>query len=204
MKLKILGLLAAGLLSAPMLAIAAPVQWSGNGHYYEFVSGFNTWTNARAIAGASTHSGLAGYLATVTSQAENDFIFSLIACSDCPAGGWIGGSDSVTEGKWLWADGPDAGQNFWNGDWTGSSPSYANWDAAPLTEPNGGISENYASLTTRQGGRWNDLPDNSTYTLTGYFVEYSHASTVPEPSGLALACISLVCLAALRRLKTGV
>ena len=62
---------------------AAPVQWTvasgGNGHWYEFVfaqSGF-TFGQARAASLAASHMGMQGYLATVTSQAENDFIYAL-------------------------------------------------------------------------------------------------------------------------------
>jgi hypothetical protein len=51
-----------------------PFQWSGNGHYYALAmpssySDSFTWTNANT---AATQAG--GYLATVTSSAENDFL----------------------------------------------------------------------------------------------------------------------------------
>src|SRR4051812_25667561 len=60
-----------------------PVQWTtaegGNGDYYELVlpdSSANSysWTEARQAADSMTYQGLQGYLATVTSQAENDFL----------------------------------------------------------------------------------------------------------------------------------
>lgn len=195
---KMLGMLAAGLLAGPIAATAAPVLWAGNGHYYEFISTVSTWTDARAAALGSTFNGQTGYLATVTSQAENDFVFSLLGQGT--QGGWLGGTDAVAEGTWRWADGPETGVNFWNGDPSGSSPTYANWDAGGWSEPNGGTTENYATLTTRTNGGWNDLADNGTYYLTGYFVEYSSTPvSVPEPGTLALAGISLAGIAASRR-----
>ncbi|MCP2821117.1 Ig-like domain-containing protein, partial [Salmonella enterica subsp. enterica serovar Typhimurium] len=45
--------------------------FSGNGHYYEFVSAPGiSWTDARAAASARTFNGLRGYLVTITSAAE--------------------------------------------------------------------------------------------------------------------------------------
>ena len=53
--------------------------FSGNGHYYEIVESEEIeWADALAAAEASTLYGLTGYLVTITSSAENDFIFSKI------------------------------------------------------------------------------------------------------------------------------
>ena len=30
--------------------------------------------------------------------------------------GWIGASDTNDEGHWMWVNGPEKGQQFWNGD----------------------------------------------------------------------------------------
>jgi hypothetical protein len=57
---------------------AVPVQWSvadgGNGHYYEVVSVPESiiWSDAKIAAEAS-----GGYLATITSSQENEFVFNL-------------------------------------------------------------------------------------------------------------------------------
>ena len=201
MKSKILRLLAGGLLVGSMGAIAAPVQWAGNGHYYEYIPSVTTWTNAHYAALAGTFNGMHGYLATVTSKAENDFLYSFISGSTRPAGGWLGGTDAAVEGTWVWADGPEAGVNFWNGQAGGSSPTYANWDGSPWSEPGGGT-ENYVTLTTRTGGGWNNLEVDGTYYLTGLFVEYATAAvSVPGPGTLALLGISLAGLAMSRRRK---
>ena len=58
-------------------ANAAPVQWSvadgGNDHWYEVVwlgIGQITWNTANSSATSSSHLGQTGYLATITSAAE--------------------------------------------------------------------------------------------------------------------------------------
>lgn len=67
-------------------------QWNGNSHFYELVTTTLNWNAARAAAWGRSHLGLQvprpvalgsrdqicvamqGYLATITSQAESDFI----------------------------------------------------------------------------------------------------------------------------------
>ena len=64
--------------------------FSGTGHYYEYVPGVVTWTSAKSRAEASTANGLKGYLATISSAQENDFLFSIIGGNT-----WIGASDAA-------------------------------------------------------------------------------------------------------------
>lgn len=57
-----------------------------NGHYYETVSGSSiTWENALKAASQKTYLGMQGYLVTITSQQENDYVKSMIG-TNC----WIG------------------------------------------------------------------------------------------------------------------
>ena len=62
-------------ITAAQQATAVPVQWGGNGHWYEpvAVGEFISWDDANQ---AATDAG--GYLVTITSAEENDFVFSLI------------------------------------------------------------------------------------------------------------------------------
>jgi len=64
--------------------------------------------------------GLRGYLATITSQVENDFIKG-----KTKGVGWIGASDAAVEGDWRWVTGPEGledggkGLLFWRVQVTG-------------------------------------------------------------------------------------
>ena len=57
-------------------------------HFYEYVAGNTTWTNSYTVSAAKSYFGRAGYLATILSEAENNFIWKLMA-SDA----WFGASD---------------------------------------------------------------------------------------------------------------
>lgn len=147
-------------------------------HYYLYVSSSGiSWTNARTAAAASDYYGLQGYLATITSQEEADLCGEQAAST-----GWIGGSDSETEGVWKWMTGPEEGVVFWNGQANGSSPNYANWNTG---EPNNLGDEDYAHITacgSCQLGSWNDLPNTGSsgeYFPQGYVVEFGGTTGDP-------------------------
>jgi uncharacterized repeat protein (TIGR01451 family) len=149
------------------------IPYSGNGHFYEYVSSPNiNWTNARNAAAARTLFGLQGYLATITSQEENDFIRQKLG-----ADAWIGGSDADAENVWKWVTGPEAGTQFSN-DSTPVGGQFANWNTG---EPNNsGGNEDYAEIYSTDGvGKWNDLPDMS--ILDGYVTEYGDMPGDPTP-----------------------
>ena len=185
--------LAAVLYSVTMLATAAPVLWSGNGHYYDYVTsstGFS-WTAANADAQTRTYDGRTGHLVTVTSADEEAFLYSdpWLRGHVLYGDPWIGafrlpGSDLNTGWQWV----------------TGEAWGYANWRPG---EPNNSwptYAEYYVHyLSTGVGGPdvisgWNDHPD-ATY-LRGYLIEYS---TVPEPGSLALLMLGLLGLRVARR-----
>lgn len=142
------------------------------GHYYEFVSDVGIrWDDARDAAATRTYFGLQGYLATITSAAE-----AQITGEQTTGTGWIGGSDEQTEGVWMWMTGPEQGQVFWNGDYTGNSPNFAYWNT---NEPNNLGDEDYAHITAPGvgiTGSWNDLSiagdTTGDYQPKGYIVEY--------------------------------
>ncbi|MEE1963725.1 T9SS type B sorting domain-containing protein [Allomuricauda taeanensis] len=142
------------------------------GHYYEYVPALGIrWDDAKVAAGNRTFFGLQGYLATLTSGAE-----AQLAGEQAAGTGWIGGSDEQTEGVWRWMTGPEEGQIFWNGDYSGSSPNFAFWNTM---EPNNLGDEDYAHITAPGigiTGSWNDLPiagdTMGDYQPKGYIVEY--------------------------------
>ena len=140
------------------------------GHYYIFVpSPSISWPIARLQAGRTRLFGLQGYLVTVTSDAENNFLLYQMNGNS-----WLGGSDFYTnEGDWYWMTGPEAGTMFWQGNETGTELTYANWN--PGTEPNNytGIDEVFAHIYppgSTDAGTWND--ERANFTAAAYYVEF--------------------------------
>lgn len=88
-----------------------------NQHFYKFVPGKITGTGALAAAEASKELGLSGYLVSITSEEENDFVATKLQGADGTVAKnvWIGASDGDTEGDWIWKGGPDNGVQFWKG-----------------------------------------------------------------------------------------
>ncbi len=164
---------------------AVPVQWAaadgGNDHYYEYVTTPVDAIAAFAAADIATYLGVAGYLATVTSAAEQAFLEAVVN----PAGdtAWLGGSDLSEEGTFSWVGGPEAGQAF----------TYDNWNAG---EPNDLNGEDYM-VGWWAAAFWNDLsPDDGPF---GYVVEYSGVTPVPVPASAVLLATALGLLCWRRR-----
>ena len=121
-------------------------QQNYNGHSYYRSTGSMTWTAAKAAC-----ANMGGHLVTVTTSAENTFIFNL-----WPSG-WIGLTDEVTEGVWQWV--------------TGEAYSYSSWNPG---EPNNSGNEDYIQFVG--GGKWNDLSNANSlpYVLEfEYIVDYT-------------------------------
>ncbi|WP_310558658.1 T9SS type B sorting domain-containing protein [Flavobacterium sp.] len=151
------------------------------GHYYQFVSNVGiTWTSAKTAAEALNYYGLKGYLATLSSLEE-----AKISGEQAQGAGWIGGSDSVTEGEWRWVTGPEGLANggtgivFWNGTGNGSTPNFAYWNSSN-SEPNNLGDEDYAHIKSNNvpgiPGSWNDLSNTGNpsgdYQPKGFIVEF--------------------------------
>jgi len=173
------------------------------GHYFEFIDELTdpTWQNARCLAkflngsydsGSSrfdkcdedeltprTFNGFSGYLATITSSDENDFVNEKAGSTSA----WLGGSDlavtrtmgsnsdiAATNNTWRWVDGPEAGKVFWvTACGTGNkgactelgvdaSTQYNQWSGS---EPNDSAGEEALQILSGGTGDWNDLPWDS-------------------------------------------
>lgn len=156
-----------------------------NEHVYQIVSAEGypdnliDWSTAKTAAESKTYGGVNGYLATITDQAEHDFIMSRVTDD-----GWIGANDIANEGQWRWVTGPEgeaeggAGALFWLGAANGTLTEgfFENW--AP-NEPNdnNGIGEDCGQLRISVGGEWNDLPCGN--GLPFFIVEYGEEGNLP-------------------------
>ncbi len=147
------------------------VFFEDNGHLYKYISGNISWTSAQTAAAGLTAYDSAGYLATITSSAENAFVAARLG-----GDGWFGASDTAVEGAWRWVTGPEAGTQFWSGTGGGSTVggNYANW--AP-GEPNDSGNEDCAQFYI-SSNNWNDLP--CSHTLGGYIVEFGADGDLPS------------------------
>ena len=157
-----------------------PTEWTiaggGNGHFYAFIAGDFSWDAAFSDAATHSFGGSTGYLATVTSAAENNFLVSVSGNL-----AWLGGSDSdaTSVNYWTWRAGPEAGQPF----------TFTSWGAGEPNNCCGG--EDYLQTNWITPGNWNDHggPGNAGQ-LNGYFVEFS-APPVPEPGTYAMMLTGL-------------
>ena len=124
-----------------VLTFAAPVQtqtwikYPANGHYYAITQPMS-WHQAETQAVLWT-----GHLATVRSQAENDWLAKTFGNKHL----WIGLNDEAKEGTWVWSSGENA--------------SFRNWCDR---EPNGGRNDNWVHIHDQSKPiicnprRWND------------------------------------------------
>ncbi len=138
------------------------------GHYYEYHSQPGvTWQQANASASSMTLNGMQGYLMTVSSAGENDFMMERLSGNS-----WMGASDEAVEGEWRWVTGPEGlvpgGTQFWQGASDGNpvDDEYSNWGGG---EPNNAGEEDHAHFII-ETGMWNDLSKLS--GVAGYAVEY--------------------------------
>ena len=123
-----------------------------NGHVYRFVSSPGlSQAAAIAAAAATTVDGRTGYLATVTSSAEQAVVTSLIGSNSA----WISGTDAAAEGAWRFNSGPENGQQFSNGNQS-MSGSYVNW--AGGQPDNAGTTEHCLHMYVAWPNAWNDVP----------------------------------------------
>ncbi len=137
------------------------IQWlvseGGNGHIYQAVSvsAGITWDDAKLAAEAA-----GGHLATLTSAAENDFVFNLVA--DYPEfwqlergpllGGYQPANATEPRGDWQWV--------------TGEAFNFTSWAGG---EPNNLGNEDILQYFSPSAAKWNDLSVNG--LVSSYVIE---------------------------------
>lgn len=109
------------------------------GHAYYISTESYTWQEASALAKSR-----GGYLVTINSQAENDYIFREIRNIGIPVNDfsrafWIGLNDRMTEGTFMWDNGEPV--------------TYTNWDAG---QPDNMGDADFVAIVPNNG-KWHDL-----------------------------------------------
>jgi len=153
-----------------------------DGNSYEVVKENKTWTDAVACAVSR-----GGYLAEINDEAEQNAVFNeltdnagiVISNTENQFGTasvWLGGTDAVTEGNWIWdGENDGTGSQFWSGGPSGMSVggSYTNWGVSPPEPDNSGGQDHLTIIikpTAVNFGLWNDLVStNNIY----YLIEYN-------------------------------
>jgi hypothetical protein len=160
-----------GLISGDVnVSVAATINPTGyyyngvNGHFYKPVSVGTYYKTAKANAHTTTFKGQEGYLLTLTSANEEDFIKANVPQNNI----WFAATDEVIDGTWVIDDGPEKGtiMKTSNGPTVGNIAGvYNNWCGG---EPNGyNHGEDYPVAKWNGAACWNDLSNtwNNPYVI---------------------------------------
>jgi methionine-rich copper-binding protein CopC len=150
----------------------APARWSTSGHHYQWVSAPSA-TPAEALAQAqqASYRGLKGYLGTISSAAENQFVVDMMVpvrpYLGMSGGVIFGASDQAVDGQWKWLTGPEAG----------TALSYFNWSPTEPTVTFEGQREDFlyvmvGGANVTGSGWWADISSGRAPGTNGYLIEY--------------------------------
>ncbi|CAK0778130.1 C-type lectin domain-containing protein [Gammaproteobacteria bacterium] len=155
----------AALFVNPAQADSAKLVNPANGHIYQRFDTAMDWYTAKDAC-----AGLGGHLATITSQAENNWIQSNFGNEV-----WLGGTDEAQEGTWKWITGEEWNYTNWTpgepDNYCGGGPLIMNFPGAPP-------------------GAWSDYPNGYgcgypplTYLCEWEGNQYLDVTMIPDVSG---------------------
>lgn len=166
--------------SAPtrMSACTWPVAEGGNGHAYQPVNvgQLIPWTQADAAA-----TGAGGYLATITSAQESDFLYDVMGVDAANLfvpmmgnyyGPWLGGYQQLGSAEpaegWAWV--------------TGEPFEYTAWNSGEPSNTAGGLNEDRLHYLGHGGAQplWNDQIDSDWFGPTSFVIEYDPVACEAE------------------------
>lgn len=125
-----------------------------NSHSYLRYDTPKDWNTAKTAC-----ANLNGYLATIISQQEQDWVIANFGTGWT----WLGGTDEGHEGTWTWVNGEA---------WT-----YTSWN--PGQPDNGGGAEHFLHMWSDALGKWNDLP--ASYSIP-YLCEWDNPVDLYNPN----------------------
>ena len=154
-------------------------------HVYQYMSGDDkNWSIASAFAG-----GQGGYLATLTSATEDNFVAGLVnstGLGEVWAGGFQPPGSPENDGGWTWVNGEGPIGMI------GAITPYQNWSPG---EPNNLGGEAYLGINWG-ADQWND--EGNLGNIKGFVVE----KAIPEPSVIALFALGLLGLGFARKIRS--
>lgn len=171
--MNILQMLVAGVLISPGgLYSAEPIQWNQNGHFYEPVAvpGSISWEAAQDAAEAR-----GGYLATISSEAENAFVFTLVSQTQYwqgASGPWLGGYQSPPSqepgANWQWV--------------TGEPWEFTRWQTGQPNHSGGKLEDRLHFGFGSMVSVWNDIQSvdpTAAYRPRAYVIEWDRDPFLP-------------------------
>ena len=151
------------------IKVGLPVLNPANGHYYEFVPFTGGWNDAKALAEARQYEGRQGYLGTVTSLAEREWINANLAelnplsLAEILIGGYQLPGSPEPSGGWAWV--------------TDEAWEFTSWRYEEPNDYDG--AEDYLMMHTGRACAWDDWPEYAGGFADGFLVEYGLDLTPP-------------------------
>lgn len=144
-----------------------------NGHYYEFITETTqiNWKTAKQYAESKFNdiTGTYGYLASITSQDEWDYVKSLIDPSETT---WLGGYSAAGSNLWSWAGAPESEAKafFKQGNASGGTLVWG-YQTFASGLPNEAISNENALIALPNTLAWDDVSVGA--AISSYVIEWA-------------------------------